>query len=130
MLTVSGTGRFSISWNNIFRRMIPTNATAHQVGVIKRRHPVLCWGVTDGALYLRAVKCLAQKLRSILGDVGVIFVTVLQWDFGGMAPRYLLSISQHLVLAVLSAMKSVISSDTRPLDFSKTRCMVYGSCFG
>ncbi|XP_029893831.1 fibrocystin [Aquila chrysaetos chrysaetos] len=31
MLTVSGTGRFSISWNNIFRRMIPTNATAHQV---------------------------------------------------------------------------------------------------
>ncbi|NXS66009.1 PKHD1 protein, partial [Pandion haliaetus] len=31
MLTVSGTGRFSISRNNILRRMIPTNATAHQV---------------------------------------------------------------------------------------------------
>ncbi|NXV89286.1 PKHD1 protein, partial [Calonectris borealis] len=31
MLTVSGTGYFSISWNNILRRMIPTNATAHQV---------------------------------------------------------------------------------------------------
>ncbi|NWX49339.1 PKHD1 protein, partial [Steatornis caripensis] len=31
MLTVSGTGCFSISWNNILRRMIPTNATAHQV---------------------------------------------------------------------------------------------------
>ncbi|NXE82096.1 PKHD1 protein, partial [Cochlearius cochlearius] len=31
MLTVSGTGCFSISWNNVMRRMIPTNATAHQV---------------------------------------------------------------------------------------------------
>ncbi|XP_009954196.1 PREDICTED: fibrocystin, partial [Leptosomus discolor] len=31
MLTVSGTGCFSISWNNTSRRMIPTNATAHQV---------------------------------------------------------------------------------------------------
>ncbi|NXN58400.1 PKHD1 protein, partial [Rynchops niger] len=31
MLTVSGTGCFSISWNNISRRMIPTNATALQV---------------------------------------------------------------------------------------------------
>ncbi|NXL37172.1 PKHD1 protein, partial [Glaucidium brasilianum] len=31
MLTVSGTGCFSISWNNIQRRMIPTNATARQV---------------------------------------------------------------------------------------------------
>ncbi|NXD80162.1 PKHD1 protein, partial [Halcyon senegalensis] len=31
MLTVSGTGLFSISWNNTLRRMIPTNATAHQV---------------------------------------------------------------------------------------------------
>ncbi|NXP43527.1 PKHD1 protein, partial [Heliornis fulica] len=31
MLTVSGTGCFSISWNNVSRRMIPTNATAHQV---------------------------------------------------------------------------------------------------
>ncbi|XP_053919594.1 fibrocystin [Cuculus canorus] len=31
MLTVSGTGWFSISWNNTLRRMIPTNATAHQV---------------------------------------------------------------------------------------------------
>nr|XP_009942694.1 PREDICTED: fibrocystin [Opisthocomus hoazin] len=31
MLTVSGTGCFSISWNNTLRRMIPTNATAHQV---------------------------------------------------------------------------------------------------
>ncbi|NWY20220.1 PKHD1 protein, partial [Aphelocoma coerulescens] len=30
MLTVSGTGYFSISWNNMLR-MIPTNATAHQV---------------------------------------------------------------------------------------------------
>ncbi|NWX31432.1 PKHD1 protein, partial [Notiomystis cincta] len=30
MLTVSGTGNFSISWNNRLR-MIPTNATAHQV---------------------------------------------------------------------------------------------------
>ncbi|KAF1512602.1 Fibrocystin, partial [Eudyptula albosignata] len=30
-LTVSGTGCFSISWNNILHRMIPTNATAHQV---------------------------------------------------------------------------------------------------
>ncbi|NXD00850.1 PKHD1 protein, partial [Certhia familiaris] len=30
MLTVSGTGYFSISWNNTLR-MIPTNATAHQV---------------------------------------------------------------------------------------------------
>ncbi|NXT65524.1 PKHD1 protein, partial [Chaetops frenatus] len=30
MLTVSGTGSFSISWNNTLR-MIPTNATAHQV---------------------------------------------------------------------------------------------------
>ncbi|KAM9563714.1 fibrocystin [Guaruba guarouba] len=31
MLTVSGTGYFSISWNNTLRRMIPTNATALQV---------------------------------------------------------------------------------------------------
>ncbi|XP_064304301.1 fibrocystin isoform X2 [Phalacrocorax carbo] len=31
MLTVSGTGWFSISWNNELRRMIPTNATARQV---------------------------------------------------------------------------------------------------
>ncbi|NXT47008.1 PKHD1 protein, partial [Pluvianellus socialis] len=31
VLTVSGTGCFSISRNNITRRMIPTNATAHQV---------------------------------------------------------------------------------------------------
>ncbi|XP_062494516.1 fibrocystin isoform X2 [Pezoporus occidentalis] len=31
VLTVSGTGYFSISWNNTLRRMIPTNATAHQV---------------------------------------------------------------------------------------------------
>ncbi|NWX74015.1 PKHD1 protein, partial [Alca torda] len=31
MLTVSGTGCFSISWNNISHRMIPTNATALQV---------------------------------------------------------------------------------------------------
>ncbi|XP_054677399.1 fibrocystin isoform X8 [Grus americana] len=31
MLTVTGTGCFSISWNNILHRMIPTNATAHQV---------------------------------------------------------------------------------------------------
>ncbi|NXW41207.1 PKHD1 protein, partial [Nyctiprogne leucopyga] len=31
MLTVSGTGCFSISWNNVLYRMIPTNATAHQV---------------------------------------------------------------------------------------------------
>ncbi|NXF37189.1 PKHD1 protein, partial [Nyctibius bracteatus] len=31
MLTLSGTGCFSISRNNISRRMIPTNATAHQV---------------------------------------------------------------------------------------------------
>ncbi|XP_063186731.1 fibrocystin isoform X2 [Chroicocephalus ridibundus] len=31
MLTVSSTGCFSISWNNISRRMIPTNATALQV---------------------------------------------------------------------------------------------------
>ncbi|NXX15453.1 PKHD1 protein, partial [Podargus strigoides] len=31
MLTVSGTGYFSISWNNVLRRMIPTNATANQV---------------------------------------------------------------------------------------------------
>ncbi|NXG59728.1 PKHD1 protein, partial [Hemiprocne comata] len=31
MLTVSGTGYFSISWNNTLRRMIPANATAHQV---------------------------------------------------------------------------------------------------
>ncbi|XP_076188719.1 fibrocystin isoform X2 [Aptenodytes patagonicus] len=30
-LTVSGTGCFSISWNNILHRMIPTNATARQV---------------------------------------------------------------------------------------------------
>ncbi|NXS20996.1 PKHD1 protein, partial [Mystacornis crossleyi] len=30
MLTVSGTGYFSISWSNV-QRMIPTNATAHQV---------------------------------------------------------------------------------------------------
>jgi len=52
MLTVSGTGCFSISWNNTLRRMIPTNATAHQVGVIKHRQPVLCWGVIDGAQVL------------------------------------------------------------------------------
>ncbi|NXW65775.1 PKHD1 protein, partial [Eurystomus gularis] len=31
MLTVFGTGWFSISWNNTLRRMIPTNATARQV---------------------------------------------------------------------------------------------------
>ncbi|XP_074717461.1 fibrocystin [Strix uralensis] len=31
MLTVFGTGCFSISWSNILRRMIPTNATARQV---------------------------------------------------------------------------------------------------
>ncbi|NXW92448.1 PKHD1 protein, partial [Alopecoenas beccarii] len=31
MLTVSGTGCFSISWNNVPRRLIPSNATAHQV---------------------------------------------------------------------------------------------------
>ncbi|XP_064506857.1 fibrocystin isoform X1 [Pseudopipra pipra] len=31
MLTVSGTGCFSISWNNTLHKMIPTNATAHQV---------------------------------------------------------------------------------------------------
>ncbi|NXI34165.1 PKHD1 protein, partial [Galbula dea] len=31
MLTVSGTGWFSICWNNTWCRMIPTNATAHQV---------------------------------------------------------------------------------------------------
>ncbi|NXE14723.1 PKHD1 protein, partial [Lophotis ruficrista] len=31
MLTVSGTGWFSISWNNTLHRMIPPNATAHQV---------------------------------------------------------------------------------------------------
>ncbi|XP_069706944.1 fibrocystin [Phaenicophaeus curvirostris] len=31
MLTVSGTGWFSVSWNNTLRRLIPTNATAHQV---------------------------------------------------------------------------------------------------
>ncbi|KFV96919.1 Fibrocystin, partial [Eurypyga helias] len=31
MLTVSGTGCFSVSWNNILHRIIPTNATAHQV---------------------------------------------------------------------------------------------------
>ncbi|NWS18501.1 PKHD1 protein, partial [Pachyramphus minor] len=31
MLTVSGTGCFSISWNNTRHKMIPTNATAHQV---------------------------------------------------------------------------------------------------
>ncbi|XP_059687939.1 fibrocystin [Gavia stellata] len=31
MLTVSGTGCFSISWNNVSRKMIPTNATARQV---------------------------------------------------------------------------------------------------
>ncbi|XP_009693892.1 PREDICTED: fibrocystin, partial [Cariama cristata] len=31
MLTVSGTGCFSISWNNMLRRTIPTNATALQV---------------------------------------------------------------------------------------------------
>ncbi|KFQ99214.1 Fibrocystin, partial [Nipponia nippon] len=31
MLTVSGTGCFSISWNNTLCRMIPTNATARQV---------------------------------------------------------------------------------------------------
>ncbi|KAF1511928.1 Fibrocystin, partial [Eudyptes sclateri] len=30
-LTVSGTGCFSISWNNVLHRMIPTNATARQV---------------------------------------------------------------------------------------------------
>ncbi|XP_067150956.1 fibrocystin [Apteryx mantelli] len=33
MLTVSGTGWFSISWNNVFSNMIPTNATAHQVQI-------------------------------------------------------------------------------------------------
>ncbi|NWX85156.1 PKHD1 protein, partial [Nothoprocta pentlandii] len=33
MLTVSGTGWFSISWNNIFSDMIPTNATAQQVQI-------------------------------------------------------------------------------------------------
>ncbi|NXA10346.1 PKHD1 protein, partial [Sapayoa aenigma] len=31
MLTVSGTGCFSISWNNTLSKIIPTNATAHQV---------------------------------------------------------------------------------------------------
>ncbi|NXX77426.1 PKHD1 protein, partial [Urocolius indicus] len=31
MLTVSGTGCFGISWNNVSRRVIPTNATAHQI---------------------------------------------------------------------------------------------------
>ncbi|NWW47794.1 PKHD1 protein, partial [Pedionomus torquatus] len=31
MLTVFGTGCFSISWNNVLRRVIPTNATALQV---------------------------------------------------------------------------------------------------
>ncbi|XP_062429111.1 fibrocystin [Rhea pennata] len=31
MLTVLGTGWFSISWNNTYSNMIPTNATAHQV---------------------------------------------------------------------------------------------------
>ncbi|NWS73473.1 PKHD1 protein, partial [Crotophaga sulcirostris] len=31
MLTVHGTGWFSISWNNTLRRMIPTNASAYQV---------------------------------------------------------------------------------------------------
>ncbi|NXU49945.1 PKHD1 protein, partial [Turnix velox] len=31
MLTVSGTGCYSISWNNVSYRMIPTNATAFQV---------------------------------------------------------------------------------------------------
>ncbi|XP_051631957.1 fibrocystin-like, partial [Manacus candei] len=31
MLTVSGTGCFSISWNNTLHKTIPTNATAHQV---------------------------------------------------------------------------------------------------
>ncbi|NXM05709.1 PKHD1 protein, partial [Tyrannus savana] len=31
MLTVSGTGYFSISWNNTRHKMISTNATAHQV---------------------------------------------------------------------------------------------------
>ncbi|NXF09961.1 PKHD1 protein, partial [Smithornis capensis] len=31
MLTVSGTGCFSISWNNTLHKLIPTNATAHQV---------------------------------------------------------------------------------------------------
>uniref|UniRef100_A0A8B9BGR9 PKHD1 ciliary IPT domain containing fibrocystin/polyductin n=1 Tax=Anser brachyrhynchus TaxID=132585 RepID=A0A8B9BGR9_9AVES len=31
MLTVTGTGWFSISWNNVLRRMIHTNATAQQV---------------------------------------------------------------------------------------------------
>ncbi|XP_061845579.1 fibrocystin [Colius striatus] len=31
MLTVSGTGCFIVSWNNVSRRVIPTNATAHQV---------------------------------------------------------------------------------------------------
>ncbi|KFO85527.1 Fibrocystin, partial [Buceros rhinoceros silvestris] len=39
MLTVSGTGWFSISWNNTLRRMIPTNATALQVGIVNHRHP-------------------------------------------------------------------------------------------
>ncbi|XP_010226775.1 PREDICTED: fibrocystin-like [Tinamus guttatus] len=33
MLTVSGAGWFSISWNNIFSNMIPTNATAEQVQI-------------------------------------------------------------------------------------------------
>nr|XP_009675177.1 PREDICTED: fibrocystin isoform X1 [Struthio camelus australis] len=33
MLTVSGTGWFSISWNDVFSNMIPTNATARQVQV-------------------------------------------------------------------------------------------------
>ncbi|NXD15876.1 PKHD1 protein, partial [Nothocercus nigrocapillus] len=33
MLTVSGTGWFSISWNNMFSNMIPTNATAEQVQI-------------------------------------------------------------------------------------------------
>ncbi|NXM75186.1 PKHD1 protein, partial [Serilophus lunatus] len=31
MLTVSGTGCFRISWNNTLHKIIPTNATAHQV---------------------------------------------------------------------------------------------------
>ncbi|NXJ08696.1 PKHD1 protein, partial [Odontophorus gujanensis] len=31
MLTVSGTGWFSVSWNNAPRRMVHTNSTAHQV---------------------------------------------------------------------------------------------------
>ncbi|XP_030304276.1 fibrocystin [Calypte anna] len=34
MLNVSGTGYFSISWNDGPRRMIPTNATAHQVQTV------------------------------------------------------------------------------------------------